>query len=155
MKTIIMILLISLFSGILLTDCQKNNRLSSPSVFIGTVIGYDPCYKSIKDSSSKGYVIEIEKGIGEDTTVIDTAMTYNLPNVFVFHPQLFTAYNTYLFPLEYRDNYKFKFSYMETPKKDWIYSYCATVFLMPVFLAPQKQITIIQFYGKIQTSAQK
>ncbi len=77
-------------------SCKKN---STPPIFIGTVIGFDQCNGRPNDSSAQGYVIKIEKIKGIDTTVIDTAMTYNLPKAFVFRPQLFVAYQfTYLFP---------------------------------------------------------
>lgn len=131
-------------------NCKKSNN---QEVCIGTVIGFDQCNGRSFDSASKGYVIKIEKVSGIDTIAVDTAMCYNLPKVFAFHPQLFTAYQfTYLFPPEYQNRYKFKFSYEITPKQNLVFSLCTTdINLGPIYSATKnEQITITKFYGAIQ-----
>lgn len=134
---------------IVFTRCKKDNN---QPIYLGTVIGFDQCNGRPSDSSAQGYVIKIEKVIGSDTLVVDTAMCYNLLKVFTFHPQLFSAYKfTYLFPPEYQNVYKFNFSYEVTPKQNLFFSLCtADINLGPVYSATKnEQITITKFYGTI------
>ncbi|TAM98551.1 MAG: hypothetical protein EPN39_08730 [Chitinophagaceae bacterium] len=81
--------------------------------------------------------------------MIDTALTYNLPNIFVFHPQVFMGLqSTHLFPFEYRNKYHFRFSYIGVPEKEAVYPSCAmTTYYAWNFYNVHHQIIITKFYG--------
>lgn len=130
-------------------SCKKINY---GPVFLGTVIGFDQCTAYPPDSESTGYVIRIQKITDTGTVVIDSAMTYNLPRIFTFHPFLFENWLfTYRFPLKYTDTFKFKFSYINTPQKQLVYNVClGDIFLGPVYNdIGGRQITITKIYGVV------
>lgn len=140
------------FIGLIILGYSCNKQAYGP-IFLGTVIGFDQCTAEISDSVSSGYVIKIQKVTDTGMVVIETAMTYNLPHrLFTFHPMLFYYYKfTYLFPPQYRDSFKFKFSYIPTPKNQLVYSLCrGDIFLGPVYNATQnKEITITKIYSVV------
>lgn len=148
MKKIFYFFALNILSVISFCSCSKH---PAPPVYVGTVIGFDQCNGRPDDSAAKGYVIKIQSVTGRDTTVVDTSLTYNLPNAFVFHPYLFTEYKfTYLFPPKYQNNYRFWFSYIKTPKKDMVYSLCTSdIFVASLIDIIHKQIIITNFYGTI------
>ena len=139
-----LLFIIACFFTLVVENCKKSRN---QEIFIGTVIGFDQCSGRPSDSSAQGYVIKIEKIFTGDTIIVDTAMCYNLPKVFVFRPQLFTAYQfSYLFPQGYQNKYKFQFTYSVTPKQDLIHPLCtADILMYPM----KKQIIIENFYGTI------
>lgn len=141
------ILFISL--GIILivfSSCTKNT--STFSIFIGTVIGFDQCNVNPADSFSRGYIVKIQSIVNKDTIAVDTAITYNLPDIFVFHPQIFMNFqSTNLFPLEYRNKYTFRLSYVNVPEKEAVYPSCAmTTYYAWNFYNIHRQIIITKFY---------
>ena len=106
-----------IFSIVLLTlfSCTKTDN--NHKIYNGTVIGFDPCTGGYTNNSQRGYVIKIdsvsETGVA---VVVDTVTTYNLPGIFNFSPDLFLNYrNSYLFPLAYRDSFRFRFAFSYTP----------------------------------------
>ncbi|SDX05635.1 hypothetical protein SAMN05444410_108160 [Hydrobacter penzbergensis] len=106
------------------SKCKKSN----PDLprFKATIIGFDPCTALSTDLTKKGLVLKIETlSINVNSTIIDTVTTYNLPSIFVIPPEVFLNYQiNYLFPLQYRNKYKFKFSYETTPDLEKTYPPC-------------------------------
>jgi hypothetical protein len=152
-KYLVSALLLLIVSVISLT-CKKNNAPPDP-VVLGTVIGFDQCTVNLSKNISAGYVIKIDSisAATGDTITIDTATTYNLPDIFEFANGIFDYYQfSYLFPDNYRSKYKFKFSYTIVPNDQKFESICkADIYLAPVIEATKgKQISITKNYGIIK-----
>jgi hypothetical protein len=119
-------------------------------IYNGTVIGFDPCTGDYTNNLKKGYVIKIDSvSDSGDVVPIDTATTYNFPDIFGFSPDLFQYYRTnFLFPLPYRDSFKFRFSYSYTSTNQKVSILCtADIYTGGLYSATKgKQIYIYKIY---------
>ena len=143
-----LLLVICLF-WFFMVECKKN-IVPNYKIYYGTVIGFDPCTGNYTGNAKKGFVIKMDS-VSEygDTLLVDTATTYNLPDIFTFSPDLFINYkSSYLFPKSYQDTFKFRFTFNYTPNNQKVAILClGDIFTAPFSSATKgKQIIINKIY---------
>lgn len=124
---------------IILSSCSKSDNRSG-TFATGTLIGVDPCTARYSENKNRGFVIKYEyTDVTSGANITDTAITYNLPDVFDIPKELFPPrIIDYLFPEEYRNKYRFEFTFTQIPSSELVILLCpGDMYAAPMYAATE------------------